>query len=272
MFTILMLISHTISDFVIQTNDVVKLKSQMKLKGYLYHGVGFLVTSMLMIICVKLNNIPKLIGLILAITMIHLCIDCLKEFIQNYIKNKNNDELNAKVEIVLFLSDQLFHIITILLITNNVTLHFNILNEILLKAINNHSPFTQSDFKIIFIIAYIAFSGVYLIPLIFNLIYVKVNNYSDILNTKLKVGLAKGEDKFIDEVKTGKWIGILERILITVFIYNNQLSAIGFIIAVKSLARFKMLDNKIFSEYYLLGTLFSVAYTFSTYYILYKII
>lgn len=267
-----MLISHTISDFVIQTNEVVKLKSQMKLKGYLYHGIGFFVTSMLMIICVELNSIPKLIVLILVITVIHLCIDCLKEFVQNYIKNKNNDEVSAKAEIVLFLSDQLFHIITILLITNNITLKFNILNEILLNVINSHSPFTESNFKIIFIIAYIAFSGVYLIPLVFNLIYVKVNDYNDILNKKLKVDFEKGEDKFIDEVKTGKWIGILERILITVFIYNNQLSAIGFIIAVKSLARFKMLDDKIFSEYYLLGTLFSVTYTFSIYYILYKII
>lgn len=66
-------------------------------------------------------------------------------------------------------------------------------------------------------------------------------------------------------MKTGKWIGILERILILMFLLSNQLASIGFIIAVKSLARFKMMENKIFSEYFLIGTLMSLVYTFAIY-------
>ena len=85
------------------------------------------------------------------------------------------------------------------------------------------------------------------------------------MNRLLKVGAKTEEKKFIDEVKTGKWIGILERILISIFLFSNQISSIGFVIAVKSLARFKMMENKIFSEYYLLGTLTSVLYTFVCY-------
>lgn len=267
-----MLISHTISDFVIQTNEVVKLKSQMKLKGYLYHGVGIFITSTIMIIFTKLKNVSELISIILGIVVIHIVIDFLKELGQNHILNQSNSEINAKKEIVLFLSDQLIHIITILLIGNKVTLEYNMLNEMFLNAINSDNPFTKSDFKIIFIILYIALSGAYLIPLIFNLIYAKVGNYNNILDKKLKENLNEIEKKFVDEVKTGKWIGILERILMTVFIYKHQFTAISYIIAIKSLARFKMLDSKIFSEYYLLGTLFSIVYTFFIYYTFNKII
>lgn len=60
MFTLLMLISHTISDFIIQTNDIVKLKSSMNWKGYLYHGIGLFISSICMILLVKLSDIPIL--------------------------------------------------------------------------------------------------------------------------------------------------------------------------------------------------------------------
>jgi hypothetical protein len=75
----------------------------------------------------------------------------------------------------------------------------------------------------------------------------------------------KEANKFINEVKAGKWIGILERIIILVFLFMNQMVSIGFIVAIKSIARFKMMENKIFAEYYLLGTLLSVAYTLILY-------
>lgn len=272
MFTILMLISHTISDFVTQTNEVVELKSKMKLKGYLYHAAWIFIISIVMIFFTKSKNVPELIEIILEIVAIHIFIDFLKELGQKYILNQSNAELKAKKEIVLFLFDQLIHIITILLITRNVTLKFNMLNKIFLETINSSNPFTEPDFKIIFMILYIALSGAYLIPLIFNLIYAKVDNYNNILNKKLKEDLNGPEKKFVDEVKTGKWIGILERMLISALIYKHQYTVISYIIAIKSLARFKMLDNKIFSEYYLLGTLFSVVYTFFAYYIFNKII
>lgn len=55
------------------------------------------------------------------------------------------------------------------------------------------------------------------------------------------------------------WIGILERILILIFILAGQFTAIGFLIAAKSIFRFNDTreDGNIKAEYFLLGTLVS---------------
>ncbi len=124
------------------------------------------------------------------------------------------------------------------------------------------SKIHYSSIKNLFMILYISISGAYFVPLVFDLIYSKVNKYNEILDTLLKEEIKeKNAHKFIDEVKTGKWIGIFERVVLVILLCINQFASIGFVIAAKSLARFKMMDNKIFSEYFLLGTLVSVIYS-----------
>ena len=59
--------------------------------------------------------------------------------------------------------------------------------------------------------------------------------------------------------RVGSTIGILERVLIVVFVLAGVEAAIGFVVAAKTLARFKLLDDRDFAEYYLLGTLASVS-------------
>ncbi len=59
--------------------------------------------------------------------------------------------------------------------------------------------------------------------------------------------------------RVGATIGILERLLIVTFVLTNATAAIGFVVAAKTLARFKQLDDRQFAEYYLLGTLASVS-------------
>ncbi|MFO8029499.1 MAG: DUF3307 domain-containing protein [Cyclonatronaceae bacterium] len=56
----------------------------------------------------------------------------------------------------------------------------------------------------------------------------------------------------------GHWIGILERIMIFVFVLLNQYAAIGFLIAAKSILRFGSISQKRqVTEYVLVGTLLS---------------
>ena len=43
------------------------------------------------------------------------------------------------------------------------------------------------------------------------------------------------------------------------FVLTGTDAAIGFVVAAKTLARFRQLDDREFAEYYLLGTLASVA-------------
>lgn len=60
-----------------------------------------------------------------------------------------------------------------------------------------------------------------------------------------------------DTLGTGRLIGIVERLLIMLLAVAGQYGAIGFVLAAKSIARFKKLDDQQFAEYYLLGTLLS---------------
>lgn len=55
----------------------------------------------------------------------------------------------------------------------------------------------------------------------------------------------------------GRIIGVLERAMIFLVVLSNQLSAIGFILTAKGVARFKNLDEKDFVEYLIIGTFLS---------------
>ena len=59
--------------------------------------------------------------------------------------------------------------------------------------------------------------------------------------------------------RIGATIGALERLLIVVFVLAGAEAAVGLVIAAKTIARFKQLDDRGFAEYYLLGTLASVS-------------
>jgi len=59
--------------------------------------------------------------------------------------------------------------------------------------------------------------------------------------------------------RVGATIGVLERLLIVTFVLVGADAAIGFVIAAKTIARFRQLDDRDFAEYYLLGTLASVS-------------
>ena len=56
----------------------------------------------------------------------------------------------------------------------------------------------------------------------------------------------------------GKYIGILERILIAFFIVGNAYQGLILLGTIKTVTRFKQFDDKSFAEYYLIGTFFSI--------------
>jgi hypothetical protein len=59
--------------------------------------------------------------------------------------------------------------------------------------------------------------------------------------------------------RIGATIGALERLLVVVLVLTGAEVAVGLVIAAKTIARFKQLDDRGFAEYYLLGTLASVS-------------
>jgi hypothetical protein len=73
-------------------------------------------------------------------------------------------------------------------------------------------------------------------------------------------GLVPGQaDSPVDKTEygAGRLIGILERAILYLLVLLNQFGALGFIIAAKSFARFKELEDRRFAEYMLIGTLAS---------------
>jgi hypothetical protein len=61
-----------------------------------------------------------------------------------------------------------------------------------------------------------------------------------------------------DKQKAGEAIGILERIIILTLVLQKNYAVIGLVIAGKTIARYKKLEEKDFAEYYLIGTFTSL--------------
>jgi len=59
------------------------------------------------------------------------------------------------------------------------------------------------------------------------------------------------------DIARGRAIGALERALTLTLVLLGEYAAVGWIIAAKSLARFKALEDREFAEYFLIGTLAS---------------
>ncbi len=70
----------------------------------------------------------------------------------------------------------------------------------------------------------------------------------------------KKRERDEEEYNRGRLIGILERTFIYFLTIFGQYAAIGIVLALKSLARFKELDDRNFAEYFLIGSLLSVLF------------
>jgi hypothetical protein len=64
--------------------------------------------------------------------------------------------------------------------------------------------------------------------------------------------------------RIGATIGVLERLLICALVLSAGATAVGLVVAAKTIARFKQLEDRLFAEYYLLGTLASVTLAVTT--------
>lgn len=159
--------------------------------------------------------------LILSIGVLHFIIDAAKISLQNK-KNKR----------ILFFIDQLLHIATILILVPlflETSIDFNLLNQDTLLLILCASFLTQPT------------------SIIMKTIFSKWNISK----------ITKGNESLKD---AGKYIGILERLLVFIFIIINQWSAVGFLITAKSVFRFGDLTaskERKLTEYILIGTLIS---------------
>lgn len=266
MILALLLLSHSISDFILQTPKIIEKKENLNIKGFLIHGGQLLLTS---IVLLSFYKVYTVLHWVLLMVLIHMIIDMGKNFLNRWTQKK--DALNFTA----FIVDQLLHLLVIKIIASYISVQGNMMAEAMSSFFYFDVHYYSVILKKLSIIIYIGLSGAYVIPLFLNIIYSKIEDYTVRIN-ELALKKFSDHDKelkddsedFIEESRIGKWIGILERFLILFFISKGEYMSITIIIAVKSLTRYKLLNYKIFAEYYLLGTLASLIYSITSFYVL----
>lgn len=230
-----LLIAHCLSDFFLQPNSwVADKKNKVWASGYLY--IHVLMTGI--VTGLFLWNI-LLGGAVLIITLSHLLIDGLKMQAERHFK---------KADFYLFVIDQLLHITVIILIWLWIINGWANCAKMINSVAGNYSVWLKG-LGYIFVTTPVGY--------IINFLTRKWNNdltYNDSLRD------------------AGKWIGILERLLILTMVFINQFSAIGFLVAAKSILRVTDKPDKLspdptmgrpfssrkHTEYILIGTFLSV--------------
>jgi hypothetical protein len=214
------LLAHFLGDFIFQTRKMVQQKEKLKEKSILLYFHAFLHGALALLLLWDVTLWPY----ILIIIVTHFIIDLIKIYYQNQQWRREA-----------FFIDQFLHILVLIILS------FIISKE----NINFEWVFSTKNL--------ILFTAV-----------VFLTTPSSIF---IKIFISKWTPQKMDRnaqieslESAGNWIGILERLLILVFILVNRWEAVGFLLAAKSIFRFGDLkegDDRKLTEYILIGTLAS---------------
>ncbi len=234
---LIMLISHFLGDYYLQTNKMAASKAD-KPKDLLLHTIIHL---MLGVALLYITYGADLLIIPLIVSVVHIVIDFIKgKFSLKY--------QNAVFKI--YALDQLLHIISIVVaiyvFSNNPVFNTDIIN--LLRGFSIDPVSLNEKLLAIIILIKPASISVSLFLESFNFKY---------LNAESESNAEKGES--VGLKNAGSTIGILERLIIYSLAAVGQYAAIGFILTAKSITRYeKISKDPAFGEYYLIGTLFSL--------------
>ncbi|WP_298777823.1 DUF3307 domain-containing protein [uncultured Polaribacter sp.] len=214
------LLAHVLGDFVFQSEKWVKDKEQKKIKSPKLY-IHIGIHTILLLLFIKFNIQQYWLGLII-ITTSHYIIDVLK---LTYQKKKNKRSW--------FFIDQVLHVLML------------VFTSILYTKSSFSFDTFFTDKTLLLIISILLITSVS--PIIIKVFITQWNPESK-----------KENDDSL--AKAGRYIGILERLFVFVFVITNHWEAIGFLLAAKSVFRFGDLteskDRKL-TEYILIGTLLS---------------
>ncbi|MFT4937413.1 MAG: hypothetical protein ACI88A_000428 [Paraglaciecola sp.] len=231
-----LILGHLICDFYLQPKTWVDNRNTLHHKSLqlAYHAVihGLVTTSILLFLTDHAPLISFSLGIFVLLT--HYIVDLTKSYCPN--------------TVIFLVLDQIAHLIILLVVWFLLTGGFSEYKELLTldKLQTKH---------VAILIAYL----------------LVLKPTSIIITMTLKPwseGIRGGNEANPESLDTGDFagqrIGYLERILILTFIILNQFSAIGFLLAAKSIFRFGDLtkdEDKKLTEYVMLGTLTSFTIT-----------
>jgi hypothetical protein len=218
-----LLLAHILGDFVFQPEKWVKDKEENKVKSIKLY-FHIGIHTILLLGVLQFNLQEYWLGFLLIIIS-HYIVDVLKLYLQK-----------KKTKRTWFFIDQITHI-SILLLASSFYVNFSFSMENIITENN-------------------------LLLLIFILLIVYVSSVIiKIIITQWNPEIKKENDDSL--AKAGRYIGILERLFVFIFVITNHWEAIGFLLAAKSVFRFGDLtsskDRKL-TEYILIGTLLSFGF------------
>ncbi|UFT96067.1 DUF3307 domain-containing protein [Pectobacterium carotovorum] len=224
-----LVLNHIVFDFYLQPDSWVKNKALHKIKSsklYLHsllHGIG----PFIIFYFVGGMEFTTCLMYSCMIFISHLLIDLIKSYVPS--------------NIFFYIADQLMHVIVLIIIV------------ILLKELSFYKIYNAviGSLKIEYFV--FAFSYSIVLKPVSIIISMILNPWS---------GSVKNSESHSNGTldSAGERIGYFERFLVLTFILINQFSAIGFLLAAKSVFRFGDLKNdndKKMTEYVMLGTLIS---------------
>lgn len=227
----LLILAHVVGDFYLQTSRSIKSKSSQGVKTSILANLRHAASHTLLALIVLLFTSSFELTLIWASLVIggtHFVIDLIKSHLPK-----------CEGSLLCFSIDQLLHFIVILSVWAYLFGYFTFIN------IDKLRHATTFEFVSV-ALAYLLILKPTSILIQFVLRPWRLSSNADNNNQEA--------DEPLD--KAGSLIGVLERFIILTLILMNQFTAIGFVIAAKSILRFKD-ESK--HEYVLLGTVTSLA-------------
>lgn len=233
MASIILLISHILADFYFQTDKMVKNKKNGFWSTGIHSVVHFGITMIIAGLAIDKGEYGRLALVCLCISSFHGLIDSVKIKI---LQMGQKDIYRPAI----FIMDQVMHTLVILICSRVFDLSLNVNNGVLQSVL---AFSLTKDMLLIVLAALLCWRPAS---------YFVVEVFATIGKSE------KGEtNSNNNEIRIGSWIGVLEREIILFLGLMQQFGAIGFVLAAKSLARYKQLEEKDFAERYLVGTLIS---------------
>jgi hypothetical protein len=226
---VLLMMAHQFGDYIFQSAQMVFHKSESSI-WVIFHSAVY--TLCVLIFALLWGNTNNLTSIMYVVFLSHVATD--------FIRIESRRKFGANLEFLLFCVDQLIHIVILyfcskLLSDSSKTI----------EGISSYLGIEITVRRLFILFSYITITT----PAA---VFVKHILNSVQSNTSICAESVGTSDN------TGTVIGILERILLLSLTIIDQYAVIGFVLAAKSMARFKNFDDKAFAERYLIGTLSSI--------------
>jgi Protein of unknown function (DUF3307) len=229
-------LAHLLTDFVFQTNRTVSRKHRGEWRGYLIHGGTHYAAVLAIVLLAAPHRLLSVSFQLLAVSLslVHLLVDWAKVSLTK--SHRIHDNALA------FVVDQIVHLVTVIGAVF-VLVHPSL--QTFVSWINRIRCLQESILLVSVVYVLVIFGSGYFIRLLIDPLW------------KEEEGQTKKEH---DEViNAGLYIGWLERFLVLTALFLQSPATVGFILAAKSIARYPELKSIRFAEYFLIGTLLSVA-------------